>query len=67
MSKSSKGLMGRRKTVNVIRPFAAAMLPDGTGPVRTLDDMTPEERAAIEKLYGAKILPPRPTPPEPES
>lgn len=31
--------------------------PTGNGPrVRTLADMTPEERAAIERTYGAKIV-----------
>lgn len=43
---------------NVAKAIADSLNPDKarvSGRVRTLNDMTPEERAAIEAQYGAKI------------
>ncbi len=49
----------RNKFRNADIPQDRQRLGLGTLAVKTLADMTPEERAAIEREYGAKISPGR--------
>lgn len=50
--------VGETALVELVNELADALDPErAPGPVKTLADMTPEERAAIEREYGCPISP----------